>query len=105
MLSGDGDPGQNYLCPGLKLFFTHTRRVMQTMAQLLRRRRPPSDVIALTTNEDARRGPYRPCPCSSGRKFRFCHGDKAAASSFGGVTPARPSREVAAPGSELLTTR
>ncbi len=25
-LSRDGDPGQNYLCPGLELFFTHTAR-------------------------------------------------------------------------------
>ena len=32
-----------------------------------------------------KRGPYQPCPCGSGRKFRFCHGDKAPASPFSGV--------------------
>ena len=32
-----------------------------------------------------RRGAYQPCPCGSGRKFRFCHGDKAPGSPFSGV--------------------
>jgi uncharacterized protein len=31
--------------------------------------------MALTAAEDERRGLYAPCPCGSGRKFRFCHGD------------------------------
>ena len=75
-VSSDGDPGQNYLCSGLDLFFTHTRPAMQKMAQLLQRGLPPSDVMALTAAEDEKRGPYAPCPCGSGRKFRFCHGDR-----------------------------
>ncbi|MBI4936579.1 MAG: SEC-C domain-containing protein, partial [Actinobacteria bacterium] len=33
----------------------------------------------------ARRGPYVPCPCGSGEKYRFCHGPKAPASPFTGV--------------------
>jgi len=73
-LSRDGESGQNYLCSGLELFFTHTRPAMQTMATLLRQGRPPSDVMALAAADDARHGPYRLCPCGSGRKFRFCHG-------------------------------
>lgn len=80
--SSDGEPGQNYLCSGLELFFTHTRPAMRTMAQLLQRGRPPSDVMALVTAEDTRRGPYQPCPCGSGKKFRFCHGDRAPQSPF-----------------------
>jgi len=36
--------------------------------------------------EDQRRGPYAPCPCGSGEKFRFCHGPKAAPSPFTGVS-------------------
>ena len=84
-LSRDGEPGQNYLCSGLELFFTHTRVAMRTMGELLRRNRPPSDVMALIAAEDARRGPYRPCPCGSGRKFRFCHGDRAPPSPFSGL--------------------
>ena len=88
-LSSDGDPGQNYLCAGLYLFFTHTRPAMQTMAQLLQRGRPPSEVMALTAAEDLKRGPYLPCPCGSGQKFRFCHGDRAPHSPFSGISPAR----------------
>ena len=73
--SSDGEPGQNYLCGGLYLFFTHTRPAMQTMARLLQQGRPPSYLMALTAAEDEKRGLYAPCPCGSGRKFRFCHGD------------------------------
>ena len=84
-LSRDDEPGQNYLCSGLELFFTHTRPAMRTMAELLRRGRPPSDVMKLVAAEDARRGPYKPCPCGSGRKFRFCHGDRPPPSPFSRV--------------------
>ncbi len=81
-LSSDGDPGQNYLCAGLELFFKHTRPAMQTMAQLLQRNRAPSDIMALTAAEDAKGGPYAPCPCLSGKRFRFCHGNQAPQSPF-----------------------
>jgi uncharacterized protein len=81
-LSRDGEPGQNYLCAGLELFFTHTRPAMRTMAQLLQQRRPPSDVMALTAAEDERRGLNQPCPCGSGSEFHTCHGNNALSSSF-----------------------
>ncbi len=81
-LSRDGEPGQNYLCAGLELFFTHTRPAMQTMARLLQAGRPPSEVMALTAADDERQGRYQPCPCGSGRKFRFCHGDRTPDSPF-----------------------
>jgi uncharacterized protein len=87
-LSRDGDPGQNYLCPGLELFFTHTRPVMQEMAALLRRNHAPSEMMASIAADDKKRGPYRPCPCGSGKKFRFCHGDSEPRSPFSGVSPA-----------------
>jgi uncharacterized protein len=82
MLSQNGEEGQNYLCPGLELFFTHTQLAMVTMARLLRQGRPPAEIMALTAAEDARRGPYAPCPCGSGHKFRFCHGNKAPEPAF-----------------------
>ena len=88
MLSSDGEAGQNYLCPGLELFFTHTLPAMQMMARLLRAGRAPADIMALTAAADERRGPYAPCPCGSGRKFRFCHGNKTPESPFSHVTPA-----------------
>ena len=76
-LSKDGEPGQNYLCAGLEHFFMHTGPVFQMMAQLLQQRRAPSEVMALVAAEDDKQGPYRPCPCGSGKKFRFCHGSKS----------------------------
>jgi uncharacterized protein len=58
------------------------------MAQLLQMRRAPSEVMAITGSEDEKRGLYQPCPCGSGKKFRFCHGEKAPRSPFSGVKPA-----------------
>ncbi len=91
-LSRDGEPGQNYLCGGLELFFTHTLTAMRKMAQLFQTGHPASDVMAWTAAEDAKRGVYQPCPCGSGKKFRFCHGDSTPDSPF-----SRLSSETAAP--------
>jgi uncharacterized protein len=106
-LSVDGEPGQNYLCSGLELFFKHTRPAMQQMAQLLKQRRRPAEVMASVAAEDNRLGPYRTCPCGSGRKFRFCHGDSAPGSPFSGVNPPRsapaPGQNPPAPGQSSAT--
>ena len=75
-LSRDGEPGQNYLCPGLELFFMHTGPLFAKMAQLFQQGRAPSEVMAWVAADDEKQGPYRPCPCGSGAKFRFCHGKK-----------------------------
>ena len=88
-LSRDGDLGQNYLCPGLELFFTHTRPAMQKMTQLLRLGRAPAEIMAWTAAEDARGEPYQPCPCGSGGKLKFCHGNKSPKSGFSGVLSAQ----------------
>jgi uncharacterized protein len=88
VMSRDGEPGHNYMCEGLYLFFNHTRPAMQTMAQLLQRGRAPSEVMSLLAAVDARRGPYAPCPCGSGQKFRFCHGNRAPLSPFSRVSAA-----------------
>ncbi len=82
VLSRDGEPGQNYLCAGLELFFMHTGPAFTAMAQLLQQHRAPSDVMATVNADDEHRGPYAACPCESGRKFRFCHGKKAPVSPF-----------------------
>jgi serine-type anaerobic sulfatase-maturating enzyme len=92
--SRDGEPGHNYLCAGLELFFTHTAPAMRSMAQLIRQRRYPADVMAVIAKDDEAAGPYRPCPCGSGAKFRFCHGNHPPPSPFTGVEPAA----VAGPG-------
>lgn len=93
VLSRDGEAGQNYLCAGLYLFFTHTQPVMQLMARLLQSRRPPSDVMALIAAQDAKRGPYAPCDCGGGQKFRFCHGNRAPNSPFSRLGVAPPQNE------------
>jgi len=78
-LSRDGEPGQNYLCAGLELFFKHTAPAMRAMAQLIQQRRYPAELMAAIAAEDQKRGPYQPCSCASGRKFRVCHGHTAPA--------------------------
>jgi uncharacterized protein len=84
-LSHDGEPGQNYLCPGFYAFYTHTQPAMRTMATLLRRGGAPSEIMATYAREDAARDPYAPCTCGSGAKFRFCHGPKRPPSPFSGL--------------------
>jgi uncharacterized protein len=60
---------------------------MREMAQLLQHGRPPSDVMASIAAEDLKGGPYQPCPCGSGKKLRFCHGDRAPQSPFSHLNP------------------
>jgi uncharacterized protein len=94
-LSRDGEPGHNYLCQGLERFFMHAGPTFNVMARLLRQGRPAADAMAALAAEDARHGPYRPCTCGSGRRFRFCHGEKAPASSFSRID--RPAPAAGAP--------
>jgi len=79
--TANGEPGLNYLCSGLKSFFAHVDRPMQIMAELLRRRRPASEIVQLLQYEKgganikvAAPGRNDPCPCGSGLKFKRCHG-------------------------------
>ena len=74
-MSVDGEPGHNYLCDGLFLFFTHFRPAMNEMGRLFRAGQLPSGVMAWAAEADARRGPDAPCTCGSGRKLSACHGD------------------------------
>jgi uncharacterized protein len=47
LLTPDGEPGLNYLCEGLKAFFTHVDGPMRTMARLLHERRSPASIMAM----------------------------------------------------------
>ena len=77
----DGKPGLNYLCAGYKAFFHHIDWPMKLMADLVRRGRCADEVMGLLARDEAR--PYAgvgrnaPCPCSSGKKFKRCHGDES----------------------------
>jgi uncharacterized protein len=78
VLSRDGEPGHNYLCDGLYLFFDHVRPTMSAMADLIRRGRFADEVQDRVRAEDARRSRNDPCPCGSGQKFKLCHGKRQA---------------------------
>lgn len=77
----DGEPGLNWLCEGYRAFFTHVDQPMRIMADELRAGRPAANVMLPLAQEEAdlrRRFAHArrndPCPCGSGRKFKFCHG-------------------------------
>ncbi len=77
----EGEPPLNVLCSGYKSFFAHIDEPMRLMAQELRHRRAPANVMQRINAVDlelekafaaARRND--PCPCGSGKKFKHCHG-------------------------------
>ena len=79
----DGEPGLNYLCEGYKAFFHHIDGPMRFMANELRHRRAPANVMTHIRQQEAvfrRRQAFKsvgrndPCPCGSGLKFKRCHG-------------------------------
>ena len=78
----DGEPGLNYLCAGYKAFFKHADKPMRIMAELIRAKRPASEVMAILARDEgdlktrfASAGRNDPCPCGSGVKFKKCHGN------------------------------
>ncbi|MDR3685851.1 MAG: anaerobic sulfatase maturase [Coriobacteriia bacterium] len=74
LLAPDGEPGLNWLCDGLKLFFAHTDGRMRRLAGLLESRRDAAEVMPLLAEEAARTGRNELCPCGSGRKYKACCG-------------------------------
>ena len=86
-LSKDGEPGQNYLCSGLELFYKHTQPAMRNMILLLNQGHAPAEIMKLKMAEDNKHGPHWPCSCKSGEEFQYCHGDRNPISKFSGVEP------------------
>jgi uncharacterized protein len=81
--SVNGEPGLNVLCEGYRAFFTHIRRPMEFMANELRSRRPPANIMGALRARDlelerrfTEAGRNDPCPCGSGLKFKHCHGSR-----------------------------
>jgi uncharacterized protein len=73
----DGEPGLNYLCAGYMKFFRHIDPYMRFMADQLRKRQSPANVMRWIENarirsEMSKAGRNDPCPCGSGRKFKQC---------------------------------
>ena len=76
VLTPDGEDGLNYLCPGFKRFFTHTRPYLENMAAMTRRGAPVAEVRRMVRTAAARAsgqtGRNAPCPCGSGKKYKRC---------------------------------
>ena len=82
----DGEPGLNYLCPGLKLFYDHAAPYMDYMKQQYEAGGAPSSVMdwARIRNKPLEAAAnqafpcfssaetYAPCPCGRGQKYKFC---------------------------------
>jgi uncharacterized protein len=66
IISPDGEPGLNYLCPGYKRFFTHSRPFFHQVATLARARREAAQ------HRKSDIGRNDPCPCGSGLKYKKC---------------------------------
>ncbi|MBN1400518.1 MAG: anaerobic sulfatase maturase [Anaerolineae bacterium] len=72
----DGEEGLNYLCAGLKLFFTTTRPHLERLAALRRPGQVVRRIMDLLPVQEAqagaRVGRNDPCPCGSGKKYKHC---------------------------------
>ncbi|MFW5781112.1 MAG: anaerobic sulfatase-maturation protein [Bacteroidota bacterium] len=78
----DGEYGLNYLCPAYKMFFAHVHPYMQYMADQLKKKQPPANIMNWVRHMDAKKmqemnpgkevGRNDPCHCGSGKKFKNC---------------------------------
>ncbi len=71
----EGEGGLNYLCPAYNQFFRYIDVPMRYMAEEIRNRRSPANVMQWIGRWDGnahRRN--EPCFCGSGKKFKQCHG-------------------------------
>jgi uncharacterized protein len=80
LMTPDGKPGLNYLCDGYKMFFSHVEPYMKIMAEELKNKRPPANVMNWIRNRENQASkpsiPERndPCLCGSGKKYKNCCG-------------------------------
>ena len=69
----DGEAGLSYLCPGLKLFYSHARPTLQKLAEIRQSENPEADLLELIRPAATHQaGRNDPCPCGSGKKFKKC---------------------------------
>jgi uncharacterized protein len=80
----DGEGGLNYLCAGLKAFFTHSKPYFQKFAELVEAGEPGEKLMEIVRGADSKKslrqaGRNDPCPCGSGKKYKRCCGRGARA--------------------------
>jgi uncharacterized protein len=72
----EGEEGLNYLCSGLKQFYTHSRPYLQKLAWHRRSGEPVENYMRSITSGNAAAKPKASrndlCPCGSGRKYKRC---------------------------------
>ncbi len=75
-LAENGEPGLNYLCSGLRQFFSHAEKPLRQVMERRRRGLSPEAIMAELRAESLVRwrgiGRNDPCPCGSGRKAKQC---------------------------------
>ncbi len=74
--TSDGEEGLNYLCAGLKAFFTTVRPPLQALAASRRPGQVVTRIMDLPACGEALPAPVigrnDPCPCGSGKKYKQC---------------------------------
>ncbi|HCI55419.1 MAG: anaerobic sulfatase-maturation protein [Bacteroidales bacterium] len=79
-VTDDGESGLNYLCEGYKMFYSHVKPYMEFMANELKNKRAPANVMQWIRNRENQvirvdlPGRNDPCPCGSGKKYKNCCG-------------------------------
>jgi uncharacterized protein len=75
-LADNGEPGLNYLCSGLRQFFTHAEKPLKYAMARKKQGLSPETIMAELRAESLARwkgvGRNDPCPCGSGRKAKQC---------------------------------
>lgn len=75
-VSEDGEPGLNYLCAGLRRFYSYAERPLRQVISQRRAGKSPESIMADLRNEARKQwkgiGRNDPCPCGSGLKAKNC---------------------------------
>jgi uncharacterized protein len=75
-LTPDGEAGLNFLCAGLKQFFSYSAPYLQRMAAFRQSGEPMERFMQQVRSEDAQAarqaGRNDLCPCGSGKKYKKC---------------------------------
>ena len=77
-----GSRGRTIFAKGLNCSLCTPAPPLSLMAQLIQKRRAPSEVMGIIADRDAQQTHNALCPCGSGDKFRKCHGNQNPQSPF-----------------------